>query len=57
MALILCFVLLPLWSMHKAHYAGATAVRWRDVGWLFAYFIIGFTVMLKLRPLLGIGVH
>lgn len=57
MALILLFVLIPLWQLHRWQLAGRTEMTWADVRWLLAYLVIGFTVMLKLRPFLGIGVQ
>lgn len=57
MALILCFVLLPLWQAHRWHFTGKHVICWADVGWLLAYFAIGFTVLYKLRPILILGVQ
>ena len=57
MALILCFVLLPLWQLYRWKLAGRTEMTWADVRWLLAYLIIGFAVLAKLRPILILGVH
>ena len=57
LALIICFLLLPLWQIHRWHVAGRTAMTWADVRWLLAYLIIGFAVLAKLRPILILGVQ
>lgn len=57
LALILCFLLLPLWQIYRWQLAGRTAMTWHDVGWLLAYLVIGFSVLFKLRPILILGVQ
>ncbi len=52
MALIICFALLPMWQLYRYDRAGRDSITWSDVCWLLAYFIIGFTVLVKLRPVL-----
>ena len=57
LVLIICFVAIPVWQAHRWHVAGRTEMTWADVRWLLAYFIIGFAVLAKLRPILILGVH
>lgn len=57
MTLIICFALLPMWQLYRYDCAGRKRITWNDVGWLLAYFAVGFTVLYKLRPvLMGFGV-
>lgn len=57
LALIICFLALPVWQMHRWQVAGYHTVRCGDIVWLLAYLIIGFAVLAKLRPILILGVH
>lgn len=57
LALIICFLALPVWQAHRWHVAGRHTISWADVRGLLAYLIIGFAVLAKLRPILILGVQ
>lgn len=52
LALLLTFLIIPVWQAHKWHRLGQHTITWRDVRGLLAYFVVGFFVLRYLRGIL-----
>lgn len=49
LTLCILFVMFPVWQMFKYRQLGLDTITWRDVFWLLAYFIVGFTALSFIR--------